>query len=348
MFLVAIFFLFLYKIAPSASTTHEDGYFPGHVEEIIFNVDWMTCLTACHDKPTCISYNYCKENMTCEMNSNGIKPEQCKSKSVIYLRGWIFHQIRPVPEEIHVPELGDDPSRPAKSCKQILTERGNVGNSAYYIGTESENSLVYCQMESIAECGGEGGWTLAMKINGSKGTFSFNSPLWTNKDVYNPEEAKDLSDTEAKSAAFSALLNVESLCVGMKVNGHIKWLKIPITKNGASVQGIFIGDTYENINIDLSKWKSLISESSIHDGNVCSRSEGFNVRPGSSANGAKARIGLVGFKTCGSGDPVSRIGFGTEGGSGGMDSNNTCGNEATAVAVNGFKSIKAFCYILIK
>ena len=52
----------------------------------------------------------------------------------------------------------------------------------------------------------------------------------------------------------------------MKVNGHIKWLKIPITKNGASVQGIFIGDTYENINIDLSKWKSLISESSIHDG----------------------------------------------------------------------------------
>lgn len=94
MFLVAIFFLFLYKIAPSASTTHEDGYFPGHVEEIIFNVDWMTCLTACHDKPTCISYNYCKENMTCEMNSNGIKPEQCKSKSVIYLRGWIFHQIR--------------------------------------------------------------------------------------------------------------------------------------------------------------------------------------------------------------------------------------------------------------
>ena len=45
---------------------------------------------------------------------------------------------------------------------------------------------------------------------------------------------------------------------------------------------------------------------------------------------------------------VSRIGFGTDGSVGGMDTNNTCGNEAVD-AVRGLrKSIKAFCYIFIK
>ena len=64
-------------------------------------------------------------------------------------------------------------------------------------------------------------------------------------------------------------------------------------------------------------------------------------------NGAKARIGLIGFKTCND-EPVSRIGFGTEGSSGGMDTNNTCGNEATEGADNGRQSIKAFCFVLLK
>lgn len=31
-----------------------------------------------------------------------------------------------------------------------------------------------------------------------------------------------------------------------------------------------------------------------------------------------------------------------------MDANNSCGNEATDGADNGVKSIKAFCYILVK
>lgn len=93
MLLAATFFFFLYKIAPGACTTHEDAYFPGHVEKTIFNVEWISCLQACHEQHRCISYNFFKRNKTCEINTSGIK-QQCDSKSVIFSRGWIFQQIR--------------------------------------------------------------------------------------------------------------------------------------------------------------------------------------------------------------------------------------------------------------
>ncbi|KAL9985165.1 hypothetical protein ACROYT_G007535 [Oculina patagonica] len=301
----------------------------------------MSCLYACHDEPRCISYNFFKENKTCEINSSGIK-KQCDSKSVIFSRGWIFHQIRPVPEEKPEPELGDDPSKPAKSCQEIFTER-NVASGAYYIKPHDQTSLIYCKMENTPECG-DGGWTLAMKINGSKATFKYSSELWTNTNPYNEAGGKDLSNTETKFAFFATATFQEGLCVGMKVNGTTKWLKIPKRINN-QLFGIFsAGNSDVKLNIERSKWKSLINGSSMHNG--CSTAkEGFNFEDSS----AKVRIGMIGYKNCGGGgEATSRIGFGTEGSSGGMDSSNSCGNEATSGADNGEKSIKAFCYIFIK
>ena len=77
--------------------------------------------------------------------------------------------------------------------------------------------------------------------------------------------------------------------------------------------------------------------------------EGFNARNDLSNAAARARIGLIGHDNCTSGAvATSRIGFGMAGSAGGMDPNNTCGNEATEDANGGAKSIKAFCYIFIK
>lgn len=83
--------------------------------------------------------------------------------------------------------------------------------------------------------------------------------------------------------------------------------------------------------------------------NGCSQpKEGFNFGD-FSLNGAKVRIGMIGYRECKGEEAESRIGFGTEGSSGGMDPNNTCGNAAAMIGVhNNTKSIKAFCYILIK
>jgi len=316
---------------------------PGHVEKTVSNVDWLGCLQACHNEPQCISYNYWKENKTCEINSNGIQ-EQCESgKPTIFSRGWIFHQIRPAPEKLIVPELGGHPSTAATSCKEILDKRRAAPSGAYYIETiPGKTSLIYCKMERTAECG-DGGWTLAMKINGSKATFSYDSALWTNVVSYNESGGTDLSSTETKSAVFGYLTLKEGFCVGMKVKGDTKWLKINYRK-GSSAVGIFM-ESYGHVSIGRSQWKPLINGSYMPE-DCSSPKEGFNVAP-NGANGARARIGLVGHKDCN--QPAdSRIGFGTDGDNGGMDPSNTCGNEATDVSNGGVTSIKAFCYIFIK
>ena len=94
MFFAPFFWLFVgLIIAPCASVTLKEYYLPGHVQKTIFDVDWMGCLQACHDEPTCISYNYRRRKKTCEINSDGLKDE-CDNKRTVFSKGWTFHQIR--------------------------------------------------------------------------------------------------------------------------------------------------------------------------------------------------------------------------------------------------------------
>ncbi|XP_027042945.1 uncharacterized protein LOC113670930 [Pocillopora damicornis] len=352
MLLAAISFLFLVKFGPTTCSTHQDSYFRGFVEDTILNTDWMTCLQACHNKASCISYNYGGKMKTCEMISDGVT-NQCDSGKVIYSRGWVFHQIRPLPQKQVIAELGDSPSNPAESCLDILDRRssnGSVKNGAYYIRIGQKTSLIYCLMENTLGCK-NGGWTLAMKINGNKGTFSYSSDLWTNTEAYNPEEAKNLDEKETKFPFYAGAQITVGLCVGMKVQGHTRWLELKIPYKNTNLYGIFVLDSPQPLSgIDSSQWKSLINGSSMPEN--CSNSEksGFNVHQESSAAGAKARLGLIARSRdpC-VGDPDTRIGFGTAGSIGGTDPNNTCGNvyiSSSGALIN--KSIKAFCYIFIK
>ena len=54
-------------------------------------------------------------------------------------------------------------------CKYLFTRKHD--NQAYLLNVESKQIPVYCHMEAaeLGACGG-GGWTLVMKINGSKVT----------------------------------------------------------------------------------------------------------------------------------------------------------------------------------
>lgn len=54
----------------------------------------------------------------------------------------------------------------------FLFSRRSVSSGAYYIKILDKTRLIYCKMENTTECG-EGGWALAMKINGSKVGKSF-------------------------------------------------------------------------------------------------------------------------------------------------------------------------------
>lgn len=181
--------------------------------------------------------------------------------------------------------------------------------------------------------------------NLSQGTFSYSSELWTNQKAYKPEEAKDLDDKETKSPFFLRAYITEGLCVGMKVHGHTRWLKIP--RNGKhNLFDMFQGNSQQLLNgIGFSDWTSLIDGSSMPENCSDSRRGGFNVEQENSRDGAKARIGLIARsgEPC-NGDPDTKIGFGTSG------TNNTCGNEYISNSGEASKviSIKAFCYIFVK
>lgn len=342
MIFLLLFCLFIALIIPSGSTTtvtFSGRYLPRSVERTVLDVDWMECLQACHSEPGCISYNYHKDEKVCEMNSNG-ESEECGGKRTIVSKDWIFHQIRPAPKKPVKYELGDDQTNPADSCQKIFDNRRNASSKAYYIKTiPQKRSLIYCKMiHSNSDVCGKGGWTLAMKINGHKGTFSYHSDLWApHIGPFNEAAGKDLSETETKVDVLKYLLLQKGFCVGMEVNGTKKWLEIPYKKNGHSAMGIFILRSHTPVNVGRDKWKSLISGSFVNES--CSAShdqakvvEGFNLNE--DRDGPKVRIGMV---TLCNNKAVSRIGFG-------MDANNTCG----VVAMQGGTSLKAFCYVFIR
>ena len=60
-------------------------------------------------------------------------------------------------------------------------------------------------------------------------------------------------------------------------------------------------------------------------------------------NGAKARIGIIGFPGRCNQTAQSRIGFGNEGSYYQMDNSNSCGNQ-----LRDLTSMKAFGYIFVK
>ncbi|CAH3196111.1 unnamed protein product, partial [Porites evermanni] len=68
------------------------------------------------------------------------------------------------------------------TCKGIYTKNLSSENKAYLLDVGSAKIPVYCHMtkHGLDACGG-GGWTLVMKIDGTKTTFHYTSQLWSNK-----------------------------------------------------------------------------------------------------------------------------------------------------------------------
>jgi len=198
-------------------------------------------------------------------------------------------------------------------------------------------------MEDIVECGG-GGWTLVMKIDGEKTTFSYHADLWSNKTAYSQASGKtglDLEETKMPSY-WSNPFN--KICLGMRVGGETKW--VSIDKQAISLYSLLADNRYKGTNIGRDKWKSLLSESSLQPN--CNM-EGFNVMsPTGTSDAAITRIGIISNNEGDCTSCNSRIGFGSAG-SRWQDGRNSCGNEAAAYkSDNGEKHIEANCYILVQ
>ncbi|XP_078356557.1 putative skeletal organic matrix protein 5 [Oculina patagonica] len=244
------------------------------------------------------------------------------------------------PQPTTAPQPPATTAVPASSCKQQYERDNSTKSQVFTLIFGSEKIPVYCHMGNFG-CG-DGGWTLAMKMDGTKKTFHYDSNFWSNKTGYNLLGGKtgfDLHETKLPTywnTPFS------KICLGMKIGHQMKFAVI--NKQANSLYSLIADGQFHSTSLGRSTWKSLIgSQASLQTG--CNK-EGFNV-VGGGGSFARARIGILGNdqKDCLTCD--SRIGFGT----GGLnDDSSTCGNDSPKgyTSDNGAQNIKAMGYILVQ
>ncbi|KAK3739923.1 hypothetical protein QZH41_004934 [Actinostola sp. cb2023] len=105
------------------------------------------------------------------------------------------------------------------SCKDILSKTSYRKDMAYTLLIDNKQTDIYCHLSSN-HCG-SGGWTLAMKIDGSKtAQFGYSSSLWSNKESYNLTAGQTGFDNyQTKMPSYWAM-PFQKLCVGLKVGSR--------------------------------------------------------------------------------------------------------------------------------
>ncbi|XP_067048440.1 uncharacterized skeletal organic matrix protein 5-like [Acropora muricata] len=201
----------------------------------------------------------------------------------------------------------------------------------------SRSIPMYCHMGDFG-CGG-GGWTLVMKTDGTKNTFQYSSPLWSNRQAYNLAGGKTGFDKQETKLPSYWETHFSKICLGMRDGSTTRFVVIRQSAN--SLYALIADGAYRAVSLGRNKWKSLIGPQASLQRN-CNK-EGFNVLVTSS--NAKARIGIIANEQNGCLSCDSSIGYGT---GGSADDSNTCGNKAAHFSDNGDKYIKAMGYILVQ
>ena len=170
-------------------------------------------------------------------------------------------------------------------------------------------------------------------------TFAYDSALWTNKDVYKPDNAQDgIFGSETKTHSYYSA-PFKKMCLGLQVGSALNWL--PITRNADSLYSLIADNKHRDTNLGRDAWKSLISGSSLQP--HCNR-EGFNTY----FKNTRVRIGIFSNQENNCDSPDSRIGIGAAGNHCGQNNANSVGNEARCGPDNGDKSIRAMGYVLVQ
>ncbi|XP_078352335.1 putative skeletal organic matrix protein 5 [Oculina patagonica] len=229
-----------------------------------------------------------------------------------------------------------------QTCKDVYDDNFAEGNKAYQLqlNVGSAKVRVYCHMTAdLGSCGG-GGWTLVMKIDGSKGTFNYDSTLWINQEPFNLTAGETGLDTIETKLPTYWNIPFSKICLGMRIGQQLKF--IVINQQANSLYSLIADGQYRATSLGRNTWKTLIGSHASLQYN-CNK-EGFNAACTSTRH-SKARIGILANEqnVCDFCD--SRIGFGT---GGYPDYSNTCGNVAAHSTDNGDKYIKAMGYILVQ
>ncbi|KAK3739931.1 hypothetical protein QZH41_015979, partial [Actinostola sp. cb2023] len=189
---------------------------------------------------------------------------------------------------------------------------------AYTLLIDNKQTDIYCHLSSN-HCG-SGGWTLAMKIDGSKtAQFGYSSSLWSNKESYNLTAGQTGFDNyQTKMPSYWAM-PFQKLCVGLKVGNDLRWAAI--SYSASSLYDVIADGKFRAFSIGKATWLSLIAGASLQAN--CNM-EGFNI--------GVARIGIKSNNENNCITPDTNIGFG-------LNHHHSCGNRGGQYA---------FGYIMIQ
>ncbi|RME46106.1 MAG: hypothetical protein D6795_15850 [Deltaproteobacteria bacterium] len=236
----------------------------------------------------------------------------------------------------------------ARSCKELKELTGDVDpplpSGVYSIDPdgdagEIEPFAVVCDMERNG-----GGWTLALKIDGNRTTFTYDADLWKNTATLNADALDDPDAEEPDELKLATYHTVpfDELLLGMQVGDDTRWITVPYSAD--SLHAVIADGRLRSTSVGRNTWKSLINGASLQP--HCNR-EGFN-QVSTGPGDTRVRIGIIANQENDCNTPDSRIGFGGYGNYCGQNTNNTCGNEARCSADNGDKSIRATGFVFVR
>jgi len=221
------------------------------------------------------------------------------------------------------------------SCAALLAAVPLLPDGAYTLDGDGPGGLLpadaWCDMTTSG-----GGWTLVLKADGTRATFAYDAPVWTDDAEFG---TATIDGNEAKlrsyrTVAFSALRLV-------LVTGADRRAVEP-TIDATSARALFAGPTRDT-GISRDTWLSLVPGSLLQDD--CN-DEGINVAP---AGGfARVRLGLVANNERDCSSPDSRIGLGGAGGSDGAFAVGNVNPDVTWSWGDQTRRIASFAYLFVR
>ena len=176
-------------------------------------------------------------------------------------------------------------------------------------------------------------------------TFTYDSPLWSNKESYAVEDGLEgLTEKESKLASYWKT-PFKKICLGMTVNGNSKWMML--NYQASSLYSVIADGQCRKTSAGREAWKSLIADSSLQPN--CNE-EGFDFSTGHDRGRINIRLGIIANNQDECQYSDSCIGFGISYKAfSGKTSHITCDNIALCSGNdNGEKRTAAFGYILVQ